>query len=210
MTSTEINTAAEAENDAWPVRKIHSLLSYVENLGLDPVEIADSVGLDIADVLDATPDESIPSIYYALLYKESVVRLQRENRLIPWAAGLGSDAFRMMCYCIISCTTLREALQRAQEYDALLYPITGHRIEFEVTKSGSGLLRYLVDDTDAWIEKVAEIGYRPIWYMRYTEDIVFAYLEREGDSLLLEFLQMPGHLDPTIGVDPDGRPLGDG
>ena len=137
MTSTEINTAAEAENDAWPVRKIHSLLSYVENLGLDPVEIADSVGLDIADVLDATPDESIPSIYYALLYKESVVRLQRENRLIPWAAGLGSDAFRMMCYCIISCTTLREALQRAQEYDALLYPITGHRIEFEVTKSGS-------------------------------------------------------------------------
>lgn len=147
VTSADTNTAVEAESDSLPVRKIHRLLSYVENLGLDPVEIADSVGLDVSEVLDATPDESIPSIYYALLYKESVVRLQRDNRLIPWAAGLGSDAFRMMCYCIISCTTLRDALERAQRFDALLYPITGHRIEFEETASGSGRLRYQVDDS---------------------------------------------------------------
>lgn len=144
---TETNTAVESESDSLPVRKIHRLLSYVENLGLDPVEIADSVGLDVADVLDATPDESIPSIYYALLYKESVVRLQRDNRLIPWAAGLGSDAFRMMCYCIISCTTLRDALERAQRFDALLFPITGHRIEFEASASGAARLSYIVDES---------------------------------------------------------------
>jgi AraC-like DNA-binding protein len=144
---SESNRATEADSSSLPARKIHRLLTYVENLGLDPVDIANSIGLDLADVFDATPDESIPSIYYALLYKESVVRLQHENRLIPWAAGIGSNAFRMMCYCIISCTTLRDALQRAQEFDALLYPITGHRMEFEITKPGSVRLSYVVDDS---------------------------------------------------------------
>ncbi|MCP5093327.1 MAG: AraC family transcriptional regulator, partial [Gammaproteobacteria bacterium] len=147
VVSTESNRLAEAESSSLPVRKIHRLLTYVENLGLDPVDIADSIGLDIADVLDATPDDSIPSIYYALLYKESVVRLQQENRLVPWAAGIGSDAFRMMCYCIVSCTTLRDALIRAESFDALLYPITGHRVEFEETESGSARLSYIVDDS---------------------------------------------------------------
>lgn len=145
--STESTNFPEAESSSLPVRKIHRLLAYVENLGLDPVAIANSIGLDIEDVLDRTPDEPIPSIYYALLYKETVVRLQKENRLIPWAAGIGSEAFRMMCYCIIGCPTLREALQRAERYGALLFPITGHRIRLELTGSGSARLVYIVDES---------------------------------------------------------------
>lgn len=52
-------------------------------------------------------------------------------------------------------------------------------------------LRYRVDDTDQWIEKVAAVGYEPIWYKQFSDDIVFAYLERKDDPLLIEFLQMP-------------------
>jgi hypothetical protein len=52
-------------------------------------------------------------------------------------------------------------------------------------------LRHRVDDTDGWIEKLATIGYHPIWYKKLTDAIVFAYLEREGDPLLIELLQMP-------------------
>jgi len=58
-------------------------------------------------------------------------------------------------------------------------------------REGMHHLRYRVSDTDAWIQKLATIGYRPIWYKKLSEDIVFAYLEREGDPLLIEFLQMP-------------------
>lgn len=147
VVSSGSNKVAETDSSSLPVRKIHRLLTYVENLGLDPVDIAESIGLDLTDVFDATPDESIPSIYYALLYKESVVRLQQDNRLIPWAAGIGSDAFRMMCYCIISCTTLRDALRRAERFDSLLYPVTGHRVEFDLTESGSARLSYIVDES---------------------------------------------------------------
>jgi len=58
-------------------------------------------------------------------------------------------------------------------------------------REGMHHLRFRVADTDAWIEKLASVGYAPIWYKKLSEDIVFSYLEREGDPLLLELLQMP-------------------
>jgi len=141
----DATTQTGAGDSQFPARKIHRLLAYVENLGLDPVEIAASVGLDMSEILDSTPDESIPSLYYALIYKETVVRLQQDNRLIPWAAGIGSDAFRMMCYAIISCKSLGEALQRAQQFNHLLYPLVGHRIELKLPDEASARLEYIVD-----------------------------------------------------------------
>ena len=66
-----------------------------------------------------------------------------------------------------------------------------HRESIEAGREGMHHLRYRVDDADAWIERVAAIGYRPIWYKQYSADTVFAYLEREGDPLLIELLQMP-------------------
>ena len=66
-----------------------------------------------------------------------------------------------------------------------------HREFIEAGREGMHHLRYRVDDTDGWIEKVAKVGYHPIWYKQFSEDIVFSYLERESDPLLIEFLQMP-------------------
>ena len=66
-----------------------------------------------------------------------------------------------------------------------------HCEHIEAGLEGMHHLRYRVDDTDGWIEKVSRIGYHPIWYKQFTDDIVFSYLEREGDPLLIEFLQMP-------------------
>jgi catechol 2,3-dioxygenase-like lactoylglutathione lyase family enzyme len=66
-----------------------------------------------------------------------------------------------------------------------------HREFIEQGREGMHHLRFRVDDTDAWIEKLAPLGYRPIWYKQFSADTVFSYLEREGDPLLIEFLQMP-------------------
>ena len=66
-----------------------------------------------------------------------------------------------------------------------------HSEFIQAGREGMHHLRYRVDDTDGWIEKIAEIGYQPIWYKQFSEDIVFAYVERKGDPLLIEFLQMP-------------------
>ena len=66
-----------------------------------------------------------------------------------------------------------------------------HREFIEQGREGLHHLRYRVDQADAWIEKLSQVQYFPIWYKVFSEDITFAYLEREGDPLLLEVLQMP-------------------
>jgi len=71
-----------------------------------------------------------------------------------------------------------------------------HREFIENGREGMHHLRFSVEDADAWIERVAAVGYQPIWYKQYSEEIVFAYLEREGDPLLIELLQMPEGFTP--------------
>ena len=44
---------------------------------------------------------------------------------------------------------------------------------------------------DAWIARLEEVGFRTIWYKRWCADTVFAYLERDGDPTIVEFLEMP-------------------
>ena len=75
-----------------------------------------------------------------------------------------------------------------------------HREFVEQGREGMHHLRFRVEDTDTWVEKVAPLGYRPIWYKQMTTGMVFAYLEREGDPLLIEFIQMPQH-STGIGSD---------
>lgn len=66
-----------------------------------------------------------------------------------------------------------------------------HREFIEAGREGMHHLRYRVENTDEWIKKLAPLGYKPIWYKQFSADTVFAYLEREDDPLLIEFLQMP-------------------
>ncbi len=66
-----------------------------------------------------------------------------------------------------------------------------HREFLEKGREGMHHLRYRVQDVDGWIEKLKPLGYEVIWYKQYSPEITFSYLEREGDSLLLELLQMP-------------------
>ena len=105
--------------------------------------------------------------------------------------------------------SVQAATYRGREADAQLEILFGHSGELEMEfiewrggesphrefieqgREGMHHIRYRVDDTDAWIEKLAAVGYQPIWYKQFSPDIVFAYLEREDDPLLIEFLQMP-------------------
>ncbi|HLS79929.1 MAG TPA: VOC family protein [Steroidobacter sp.] len=66
-----------------------------------------------------------------------------------------------------------------------------HREFIERGREGMHHLRFQVDDTDEWVAKVRCAGFEPIWYKRYQPDLVFAYLERPGDPLLIELIQWP-------------------
>jgi catechol 2,3-dioxygenase-like lactoylglutathione lyase family enzyme len=66
-----------------------------------------------------------------------------------------------------------------------------HREFIEQGREGMHHVQFRVDDADAWITRVAPLGYRPIWYKVWCADTKFVYLEREGDPLIIEFLEMP-------------------
>ena len=53
-------------------------------------------------------------------------------------------------------------------------------------------LRYRVDDYQGWLNKLAGQGYRPILSKTFSDGTAFAYLDRPGDPLVIEILQMAG------------------
>ena len=109
--------------------KYMRLLDYLQQIGLDAAAIAGSVNIIPARVMSLDPEQPLPALQYAWLYKAAVVELQKLNHPIPWAAGIGSEAFDLMCRCVITARTLGEALRLAQRYDKLLYPLTGYNIK---------------------------------------------------------------------------------
>ncbi len=121
------------------------MLDYLEQTGLDAKAIAESVKLLPERLRALDPTHQLPALQYAWLYKAAVRQLQTLRQPIPWGAGIGSDAFEMMCRCVITARTLGEALGIAQRYDDLLLPMTGYNIRLlDDGESSSVRLSYRV------------------------------------------------------------------
>jgi AraC-like DNA-binding protein len=127
-----------------PARRIQRLLNYIDSIGFDPRKLAAQAGLNYDYLVSLSPHNDILAIQYSRLYQHAVEHMQQLKQPIPWAGGMGTDAFRMMCYCIISCKTLGKALARAQRYDHLLFPLVGYRIALE-TSTRAARLTYDID-----------------------------------------------------------------
>ncbi len=90
---------------------------------------------------------------------------------------------------------LQIAFGRSGKLEIELIEWTGgespHREFIEAGREGMHHIRFRVEDTDHWVERLRPLGYEAVWYKRWSADTVFAYLERPGDPTLIEFLQMP-------------------
>lgn len=159
-----------------PISKFQRLLDYMQAIGFDAKKLAETVGLSLDEINALDKDHLIPGYFYSLLYKEAVLQMQTLDTPLPWAAGIGSDAFRLMCYCMISAQTLGEALDRAQEFDHLLYPMIGHKISVERNKD-TVKIYYLIKthvsnavfapdnwDRSAYLEAIAKASGLEMWF----------------------------------------------
>lgn len=120
-------------------RKFHRLFDYLQRLDLDVDAIAARAKLSRARILRLESDETIPGQQYSRLYKEAVVEMQTLKQPLPWAAGVGSEAFELMCHCMISARTLGDALVLAARYEKMLYPMIGHRVFLDVAGDTASL-----------------------------------------------------------------------
>lgn len=68
---------------------------------------------------------------------------------------------------------------------------TPHKEFIDAGRSGMHHLSFTVEDLDAVVEQGRGLGYEPIWYHAMSDEIKYAYLERPGDSLLVELTQRP-------------------
>ena len=129
-----------------PAKKFMRLLDYMERIGIDASALAATVDLRIDRIAELDPDHALPGMHYSCLYKASAVKMQALEQRLPWAAGLGSEAFEVMCHCMIGGRTLRDALLLAQRLEALLYPLNGYRMQLlEDSESDTARLSYDID-----------------------------------------------------------------
>lgn len=160
-----------------PAGKFQRLLDYLDKIGLNTDELASQAGLDRAEVLALDKQDELSSYRYSRLYEAAAQAMQRMDMALPWGAGIGTDVFRFMCYSVITCHTLRSALERATRYEQMMYPATGHRIEL-IDDGDLVQLRYLVNsdaanrtyapdewDRTQYLDTVAKASGLRIWYV---------------------------------------------
>ncbi len=111
-----------------PARKFLRLLDYLHTIGLDADEIARRVGLDHGQLKKSSSDWLLPAHTYSRLYMEAVIDMQTLDKPLPWAAGIGSDFFEMMCHYAIGGSNLGAVLQRAAKFEQRVYSLSGHRV----------------------------------------------------------------------------------
>lgn len=122
-------------NRQVPMRKFRRVINYMNGIGLNPREALQDTGLRNLNLDALGDDDLLPVADFSRLYAAAVKQMQSLRRPIPWAAGIGSDAFELMCFSLISCKTLGEALQRAQRFDNLLYPMLGYKMSLSVSNA---------------------------------------------------------------------------
>jgi len=111
-----------------PVNKFQRLVAYLRRIGLDSDAIAARAHPSLLGLGSMPPEASLPARYYGRFYRAAVEEMQALKRPIPWAAGIGSEAFELMCHCIITARTLGDALGRAARFERLVYPLVGYKL----------------------------------------------------------------------------------
>ena len=105
-------------SDRVPTRFMNTLLRMVNDRGYDFSGILAESGIEF-DPLD--PDSpgyrsEISAMQYSRIYQQVLSLLQDETFGVTGSELVAPGAFRMMCYCIISCDNLGQAIQRASEF----------------------------------------------------------------------------------------------
>ena len=105
-------------SDRVPTRFVKTLLKMVDERGYDFSGILTDAGLDF-DPLDASSPgyrSDISAMQYTRVYQQVLHLMQDETFGFAGSELTAPGAFRMMCYCIISCRNLGQAIERAAEF----------------------------------------------------------------------------------------------
>lgn len=101
-----------------PTRFVRTLLRMVGDKGYDFSIVLNEAGLefDPLDEDDPAYRAEVSAMQYSRVYQSVLLLLQDETFGTTGSELVAPGAFRMMCYCIISCNNLGQAIGRASEF----------------------------------------------------------------------------------------------
>lgn len=105
-------------SDRVPTRFLNTLLRMVGDRGYDFSGILREAGIEFDPLNDSSVGyrADISAMQYSRVYQKVLSLLQDETFGVTGSELVAPGAFRMMCYCIISCENLGQAIQRASEF----------------------------------------------------------------------------------------------
>ena len=105
-------------NDRVPTRFMSTLLRMVGEKGYDFTAVLADAGVDFDPLDPGAPGcrPEVSAMQYSRVYQHVLRLLQDETFGAVGSELVAPGAFRMMCYCIISCQNLGQAIQRASEF----------------------------------------------------------------------------------------------
>ncbi len=105
-------------SDQVPTRFVRTLLRLVHRYDGDFSAILADAGLTFDPMDETTPGyrAEVSAMQYSRVYQHVLRLMQDETFGVSGHALTTPGAFRMMCYCIISCDNLGQAIKRASEF----------------------------------------------------------------------------------------------
>ncbi len=105
-------------SDLVPTKFINTLLRMAGAKGYDFSVILSDAGLDFnpLDKADENYRAQVSAMQYSRIYQQGLRLLQDETFGTMGRGLVAPGAFRMMCYCIISCDNLGQAIERMAEF----------------------------------------------------------------------------------------------
>lgn len=104
--------------DRVPTRFVNTLLRMAGERGSDFSAILHEAGVEFDPFDSGAPDYcgEISAMQYSRIYQQVLQQVQDESFGLAGSELTTPGAFRMMCYCIISCRNLGQAIERAAEF----------------------------------------------------------------------------------------------
>ncbi len=109
-----------------PTKFARSLLRLADERGYDRQRVAANAGIDF-DPFDENAEDycdQVLAIAYSRLYQQLISLVQDTSFLLSAGKKLTPGAFRLLCFCIIGCRDLGQALNRASEFFRVLLDLS--------------------------------------------------------------------------------------
>ncbi|MEM8594270.1 MAG: AraC family transcriptional regulator ligand-binding domain-containing protein [Pseudomonadota bacterium] len=167
-----------------PIRYAKKLLRMLESYGCETAQVINDLQLP-QNIMKLSDDGHYVSVtQYSILCQQAMNSVYQEDLGLQTDKGVTSGAFRMMCYAIIHCNNLGDALKRACEFFRIFYTESFH-LNLRVIEDQAYLGYERCDIPVYGIEQIRDTSGLGVWH-RFSSWLISEALELDEVHFLRE------------------------